>query len=129
MTTQRALAGVAHDIAHHAGSGLSYISPHLAQALRASGLETTNVELLDPNPYPQGVAELKPLGLALQALHSTAEEILQKYGFEKSDVTSIELFATPAPWDSKGYLIHTRAVILAANGRSFDSGWLGEGVA
>lgn len=129
MTTRRALAGVAHDIAHHAASGLGYLSPHMAQALRGAGLETTTLELLESSPYPNGAVELKPLRLALRTLHATAETILHGYGFTNSDVTSIQLSATPAPWDREGYLLHIRAVILAANGQAFDSGWLGEGVA
>jgi hypothetical protein len=129
MATKRALAGVAHDIAHHAASGLSYLSPHMAQALREAGLETTTLDLLDSSPYPNGVKEMKPLRLALQTLHKTSEDILKRYGFTKDDVTSIKLSATPAPWDKEGYLLHARAVVTAATGRTFDSGWLGEGVA
>jgi hypothetical protein len=41
MTKMAELAGVAHNIAHHSASNLSYLSPHLAQALRAAGEETT----------------------------------------------------------------------------------------
>lgn len=129
MVTKRALAGVAHDIAHHAASGLSYLSPHMANALREAGLSTTTLELLDASPYPQGVGELRPLRLALQTLQATVEGILQKNGIAKEDVRSIQLSATPAPWDEKGYLLFTRAVVVAANGRMFDSGWLGEGAA
>lgn len=129
MVTRRALAGVAHDIAHHAASGLSYLSPHMAQALRDAGLSTTTLELLDANPYPKGVKELSPLRLALQTLRATAEGIIERNGFGKEDIRSVQLSATPAPWDEKGYVLHTRAVLVAANGSTFDSGWLGEGAA
>jgi hypothetical protein len=120
----RTLAGAAHDIAHHAASGLSCLSPHLAQALRAAGLETTTINLFDPDPYPQGAPLLTPLRLALQALSAKAEGILEGYGFARGDVASVQLSATPAPWDKSGYLLHTRAVITVAGGRSYDSGWL-----
>lgn len=66
------LAGVAHDIAHHAASGLSYLSPHLALALRAAGLQTTQMSLLDTGPYPDVLAEYPALRLALAALHCIA---------------------------------------------------------
>ena len=118
------LAGVAHNIAHHSASGLSYISPHLAHALREAGLETTEIELLAPEPYPAHAVELKPLRLALGSLKSTVSDILQKHGFTQSDVVSVVLSATPAPWDKDGYTLHTRAVITAKNGRIYDSGWL-----
>jgi hypothetical protein len=125
MGSVRSLAGVAHDIAHHAGSGLSFLSPHMSQALCQAGLITTTVELLELNPYPKGAAELQPLRLALQSLHEKAEVILTKYGFAVSDVKSIHLSATSPPWNKDGYILHTRAIVTAANGKSFDSGWLG----
>jgi hypothetical protein len=125
MTKERSLSGVAHGIAHHAGSGLGYLTPHLAQALREASLETTAVELLAEEPYPTGVAEMRPLRLALAAMKQTALDILKKYGFERSDVLSIKLHGTPAPWDDTGYLLHTRAVITSAKDHEFDSGWLG----
>jgi hypothetical protein len=118
------LAGVAHDIAHHAASGLSNISPHLALALREAGLQTTDIELLVSEPYPDRVAELRPLRLALASLHSTSLAILRKHKFEEADVSSVVLHATPAPWDIQGYSLHTRVTITARSGRSFDSGWL-----
>jgi hypothetical protein len=58
-------------------------------------LETTAIELLDDQPYPNGVAEMRPLRLALQAIRETAFDILQKYGFARSDVLSIRLH-----WDA-----------------------------
>lgn len=124
MTTQRDLAGVAHDIAHHAASGLSHLSPYMAQALRSVGLDTTVLELLDPAPYPPGASEVEPLRLALLSLRATAEGILEKKGFAVSGVTSIQFYATPAPWDALGYSLHTRVEITATGGRTFDSGWL-----
>ncbi len=124
MTKMANLAGVAHNIAHHSASGLSFISPHLAQALRAVGEETTTIELLAENPYPPKAAELQPLRLALASLKRTAQELLKKHGFTQDDVLSIVLHATPSPWDKQGYTVYTRIVITAKNGRIYDSGWL-----
>src|SRR6202041_1887278 len=94
VTKERSLSGVAHDIAHHAGSGLSCLMPHLAQALREALLETTAVELLDEEPYPMGVAEVPTLRLVLGDLKQSALRILKKYGFERPDVLSIKLHGT-----------------------------------
>lgn len=118
------LAGVAHDIAHHAASALSYLSPHLALALRAAHQPTTQMDLLDPAPYPALVAEHPPLRSALAALHVTALRILQTHGLQVADLGSMVFHATPAPWDQQGYGLHTRMVIVARNGKVFDSGWL-----
>jgi hypothetical protein len=124
MPTHRSLTGVAHDIAHHAASGLSFLSPHMAQAVRASGRDTAAVELLADRPYPAGVVESEALRRALASLRATTVSILGKYGFGLEDVTSIQLQATRAPWDAGGYLLHTRTVITDAEGRAYDSGWL-----
>jgi hypothetical protein len=124
MAKQKALAGAAHDIAHHAASGLSYLSPHMAQALRSAGITTTTIELLDASPYPAGATELKPLRLALQSLSATAVKIIAGYGLPRTEVSSVRLSVTPAPWDSEGYSLHTRAEVTAGNGRTYDSGWL-----
>ena len=126
MAKYSELSGIAHNIAHHAGSGLSFISPHLAHALRAKGIGTTEIDLLAASPYPPGGADLKPLRTALLSLQSTVRALLQKHGFELDSVDSITLYATPAPWDKEGYLLHTRAVVVGGNGRAYDSGWLYE---
>jgi hypothetical protein len=119
------LAGVAHDIAHHASSGLSYISPHLALALREAQLKTTDIDLLDIVPYPLHVAEHEPLRLSMASLGRTAQAILGKHGFSSADVSSMVLHATPAAWDRQGYVLHTRVTITSRSGKQFDSGWLG----
>lgn len=56
------LAGVAHDIAHHATSGLSYLSPHLALAL--SALHATALRILQTH-------RLQALDLSSMVFHAT----------------------------------------------------------
>lgn len=124
MTRMAELAGVAHNIAHHSASGLSCLSPHLAQALRSAGEETTAIELLERHPYPPKISEVQPLRLALASLQITVQSMLQKHGFNQDDVLSIVLHATPDSRESDGYVLHTRAVITAKSGRVYDSGWL-----
>lgn len=124
MTKMSALAGVAQNIAHHSASGLSYISPHLAVALRAVGETTAEIDLLAPEPYPKNAKEMQPLRLALRTLKATVETMLRKHGFSLEDVTSVVLQATPAPWDAEGYLLHARAIIVGKNDSTYDSGWL-----
>ncbi len=80
------------------------------------------MDLLDEEPYPEDVAEMVPLRLALRAMKETALGIVNKYGFERSDVVSIKLHGTPAPWDEKGYVLRTRVIITSAKTRQFDSG-------
>ena len=127
MTKHSELAGVAHNIAHHAGSGLSYLSPHLAQALRAAGADTTQIDLLSKEPYPPNAAELKPLRVSLATLRATVQDLLVRHGFTDSDVSAITLEVRPAPCDIDGYLLHTRALVTSNTGRTYDSGWLNGG--
>ena len=47
MPSQRALAGVTHDIAHHAESGVCYVCPHLYGACCAVGIREATVDLLE----------------------------------------------------------------------------------
>lgn len=124
IPSRRALAGVAHDIAHHACSGLGYLNPHMAEALRAKGSDTTEVELLHLSPYPANAEELRPLRLALRAMREKAQAILVANGLGLDDVASIRLLATPAPWDSSGHCLHTRAIITSSDLKTYDSGWL-----
>ena len=103
MSKISTLAGVAHNLAHHAGSDLSYTSPHLAQALRSAGADATENYLLAMAPYPPNAREFEPLRLAPTTLQVTARALLEKHGFSGKDVTSLFLYATPAPWDKTGY--------------------------
>jgi hypothetical protein len=124
MACEKTLKGVAHNIAHHAASGLSYINPHLAKALRQAHIDTTAIDLLTPSPYPPGVRNLKPLRFSLGALRSKSLEILERNGFSSADVRSIVLHAHPDPYDHSGYILFTRTVIESVRGRVFDSGWI-----
>lgn len=124
MNHKSELAGVAHNIAHHAGSGVSYISPHLAAALRECGQETTRFSLLADSPYPENAADNINLRRALKALHYKSISILETHGFSIDDVSNIELRATPVPWDKQGYTLHTRVVITVDARCEYDSGWI-----
>lgn len=74
MAKEAVLSGVAHNIAHHARSGFSSLSPYLARVLLSARLRTTQIDLLSEQPYPKNVALDKPLSLSLAALHSKAEK-------------------------------------------------------
>jgi len=89
MSKHSELAGVAHNIAHHAGSSLSCLSPHLAQALRTKGSDITQIDLLAKEPYPANAAELQPLRLALASLQKTVRSLLARHGFSDTDVSAI----------------------------------------
>jgi hypothetical protein len=86
MPTQRHLNAVAHDIAHHAVSGLSYIHPHLGQVMRELNIDEVELNLLSEIPLPPILRGRKPLDLSSQALRSMFHDIVRKKGFELTDV-------------------------------------------
>ena len=92
----------------------------MARALRAAGLETTVIELLDPTPYPSVTSEVEPLRLALAALHLKRVEILYKYEFSYLDVKSIKLNATVG---KSGSSWRADVVIVAADGSGYKRLW------
>ena len=91
MTTQRALSGVSHDIAHHAVSGLSYIHPHLYHACQLVGVRQTTIDILVESPYPTGLPQLESLRLSLVALREKFFAILEANDFGTTDVKSLSI--------------------------------------
>jgi hypothetical protein len=113
------LSGLAHDIAHHAQSGLSYLHPHLGKACAVAGIESVEVDLTSWLPYPRGVPFRLPLFRALGALRRTFVRLMKGNGYKWGDVTSVILvFSFPRrpiqPW-----LCDVEARITAANGKTF----------
>lgn len=76
MSSLKQLQGVAHNIAHHSQSSLSWLHPHLGQACDHAGVTAADLELLAAQPYPSGLPthellpRLKPLEMVLQALQA-----------------------------------------------------------
>lgn len=119
MTTLKTLNGVAHDIAHHAQSGLSWLYPHLGDACRDAGILTAEVDLLADEPYPAGLAERQPLRLALGALRAKLVAMLKQRGFDLSDLESAGLEFTFPDGYGDGSLYRVRS-ILVSRGRTFE---------
>lgn len=121
MPTQRALIGVAHNIAHHTQSGLSWIHPHFAEACREAGVFGAGFELLSEEPYPHELPTKRPLQLALQSLHTKFWEILERGGFPRDAVSSVHLYVQIPRFGSDNYTCSVRATITSSNGKRFES--------
>ena len=119
MPSQRALAGVTHDIAHHAISGLSYVHPHLYQACQAIGVREATVDLLAQAPYPPGLPALQPLQLSLSALREKFFSILEANGFGASDIQAISLRFQFPLLGADGYNCQVAAQLMSSRGQSF----------
>lgn len=85
MPSQKKIKSICHNLAHHAASGLSFLSPHLQQTCRASGLHSVDIDLLQAQPYPAALKPLKSLEYGLVALRKRFETILAAEGFAIDD--------------------------------------------
>jgi hypothetical protein len=86
MASLKRLKGVAHDVAAHSQSSLSWLHPHLAQACQRVGVPTVSVGILDADPFPVGFEPSEPLQSALSELRKWMETNLVTQGFSASDL-------------------------------------------
>jgi len=91
MPSRKHLSAVAHDIAHHAVSGLSYLHPYLGEVCQTTGAEEITLDPSRASPLPVGCAAPQPLALSSANLHRTFLGILQAKGFVIEDVSTAEL--------------------------------------
>lgn len=118
--------GVAHNIAHHSQSSMSWLHPHLGQACQLAGVSAATLEFLEAQPYPTGLPtqellpRLKPLKMALKGLQAKFWEILEQQALCRADVSSVrpEFDFWSSPVDA--YSCSVSTVIMAANGKVFE---------
>ena len=120
MPSSKLLNGVAHDIAHHALSGLSYLHPHLTQVCKRARCATVTLDLLRESPLPADFPDYEPLRLASQALHRTFIGILESVGFTVADITTARLtFHVPPEAPDDYSYISCDSDIFIASGRVY----------
>jgi hypothetical protein len=118
MPSSKLLNGVAHDIAHHALSALSYLHPHLTQVCKRAGRTSATLDLLRESPLPADFPDYEPLRLASQALHRTFVGILESVGFTVADVSSARLtFHVPLDAPDDYSYVSCDSEIIATSGR------------
>lgn len=91
MAKRGALKSVAHNIADHAKSGLSFIHPHAAQVSRRCGLSPLILDLKLKDPLPVGIESYQPLELSSQAIQKKFVEILNKENIDLDSLMSARL--------------------------------------
>lgn len=119
MSSLRNLNGVAHSLAHHAQSGLSYLHPHLAEACSAIGVNVATVEVMSQQPYPAGLPASKPLELALGELHQFFSALLQKHHVSPEQVQSCLLTFTFKSATHSPFLCDVACSIATQTGKIF----------
>ena len=86
MQSEKRIKSLCHNIAHHAISGLSYLNPHLYDALISDSSNCIILYLLAINPYPDKYHSNQYLFNAAGELKNKFEEML------KTDNYSIDFF-------------------------------------
>ena len=119
MPSTNELSGVAHNLAHHSQSSLSWLHPHLGQVCRLAGVAKIEIALLDPDPYLPVLPQVRPLKLALQGLQAKFWELMDKQQIPRSSVHSVRLEFQFVPEDTDNYSCSVHAAITAANGKVF----------
>ena len=137
MPSQRVLQSVAHNLGHHAVSGLSFLVPHVFRAARHSGQLTVSIDLLADEPLPRTFSIDEPLRLSVGALRERFNEILSFEGFTRDAIRAVTVAfrfedqwpETPATLLAKmraGFretpedpAYHCEAAVIATNGRSY----------
>jgi len=120
MPSIKLLRSVAHNIAHHAQSCLSWLHPHMGEACRLASVTCADFELLTEQPYPSMLPRFEPLALALQGLQTKFWEILHLTGLPRESVQSVRLEFYFSPSRTDDYSCAVRAVITASDGKVFD---------
>jgi hypothetical protein len=120
MPSQKLLNGVAHDIVHHAISGLSHLHPHLTQTCRSARISDITLDLMSKSPLSTTIPQYQPLVFASHALHRTFVVILAKIGFTLADLSSARLtfHVSPDAPDDYSY-VSCSSELVSARGRSY----------
>src|SRR5882724_8396000 len=80
MAKQKQLNGVAHNIAHHAISGLSYLHPYLGQLADKDRLRVIVIDLLSKNAYDETIEIPAHLQLATENFRNKFKEMVVATG-------------------------------------------------
>ena len=118
MASNRHFNGIAHDIAHHAQSGLSYLHPWLDDACREARLSEAALDLLADRPWPTGFPVSEPLRLATSALQRRFADMVAKAGLSVDDLSEaglVFIFASPGSAGSP----EVRSRLKTEDGRVF----------
>jgi hypothetical protein len=119
MPSHKRLSSVCHSLAHHAGSSLSWVHPHLSEALRPSGIRVETVDLTKPDLCPPSLKSHPYLSNGLNALKARFEEILGAEGFALSELQEATVLFNFDQNGSDDYCCECHARLVSLNGRQY----------
>lgn len=117
MASKRLFSGIAHDIAHHAQSGLSWLHPYVGQRCRESGVAEVEFDLLAERAWPASFPVDEPLRLATAAVRQKFADMISAAGLNKDDLERALLWFRPVSTD--GGSTEVRSQLKLKDGRSF----------
>lgn len=118
MSSKRHFNGIAHDIAHHAQSGLSYLHPHVVEAIRCNGTSDARMDLLAEQPWPPAFVVGAPLQLATGALREKFREMVSRAGLEINDLAAASLSLLPLA-GKDDYTTEVHSLLIIRDGKQF----------
>ena len=120
MSKLNRLASVAHNIGHHASSGLACLYPHLWDVCQTVETRDATVSLLTAEPYPVDRPQHEYLAKALGALHTTFVRMLAAEDWTLTELTAATMrYSFPENLiDATDYAVE---VHLTARGKTLSS--------
>ena len=110
------LNNIAHNIAHHAASGLSYLHPYLGEGCRASGILVVELDLLN-GTYPANFPVPKPLSLSTHELINKFKEMIEDSKSSKDEIESAKLYFQFSLLRKDDYACVVKSVLKLVSGR------------
>ena len=118
MPAARHLRSVAHNTAHHAASGVSFLHPHAFRAARDAGLVPLAFDLLQGTPV--ALEPIEPgLRMASEGLGRKFIDILHSAGFQREALASAHLYLL-FPTSDENYCVAT-CRLTTAQGKEFEA--------
>ncbi len=119
MPSRKRLSSVCHSIAHHAGSGLSWLHPHLFEACTAFGTSAVLVEIHSELYFAPSVPLSRELAASLDSLVGRFKSILQAEGFSAQDVERAAVLFEYPPQYTDGFSVNCHARLSDRQGNVY----------
>jgi len=121
MSSHKRFKSIAHSIAHHAVSGLSFVNPHLSEACEERGLGSIEIELVSIDPCPKEFVGINPIYLSINNLKKTFIGIIEKEGLEYYDLSSAKVEFTFYHGKRDHYCSNCKATLKSTEGKVYIS--------
>lgn len=118
MASQRPYNGVAHDIAHHAASELSFVYPCLWQACQQAGIRTVLLDLIHETTHPPLLSE--PV---ISIIHSLKDKFFEMVNNKKLEAQLLENVTLEFhfPFGTDGSVYRVQSTIKLKNGKRYSN--------